>query len=148
MRSPRQLLGSRSRHARNSDDGFTLLEAIVSFTIFAVVATSAVAAVMTGINVSNRTAMRVTATHVLQQDLESVRAMSPSSISTSGYPTTVSVDQNSYTINRTLSYPGGGTSCPSKRTAGTLYYINVTDSATWLDNKTQRTMRLDTVIAC
>jgi len=133
-------------HSAADDDGFSLLEVVVSFVLFAIVASAATAAVGNSIRTSDTTARRVEATQVAQQDIEKARAMKPAQISATGYPITVTAGSGTFTVTRTVSY-SSGTSCPGTPVAGTQYYLNVTDVVTWPGND-GRTVRMDTVLSC
>ena len=137
---------SRLRTASDSDGGFSLLEVVVSFALFAIVAAAATAAVANSIRTSDSTAQRVEATQIAQQDIEKARALKPAQISVTGYPLVVTAGARSFTVTRTINY-STGSSCPSTRVAGSEYYLNVTDVVTW-SGDTTRSVRMDTVLAC
>lgn len=129
-----------------ADDGFSLLEVVVSFVLFMIVASAATAAVANGIRTSSSTTQRVQATQVAQQDIEKARSMKPSLVSAAGYPLTVVVGTRTFTVARTVSW-STGSGCPATPAAGTVYYVNVTDIVTWTGNS-GRSVRMDTVLAC
>jgi len=130
----------------SADDGFSLLEVMVSFVLFVIVASAASAAVANGIRTSDSTTRRVQATQVAQQDIEKARSIKASLVSAAGYPLTVAVGNRSFTVTRTVSW-STGSSCPTTPTAGVEYYVNVTDVITWAGNS-GRSVRMDTVLAC
>ena len=137
----------RVRTDRRGDTGFSLIEAVVSMVIFAIVSTAAVTAVLTGITSTHLTTTRVAATNIAQQDIQNARAQAPAQVSASGYPLTVTQGNTTYTVARQLSYsPSGASSCPSSGTPGGPYYVNVTDIVTW--NSQHKPIRVDAVIAC
>ncbi len=129
----------------HGDSGFTLIEAVVSLTIFAIVSAAAVSASVNGIELTHLTTNRVTAANLAQQDLDMARAVQAGSVSATGYPRTVTKGSTTYTINRSITY-SSGTSCPTTAAAGVQYYLTLTDTVTWAGQ--HRPMRLDAVIAC
>lgn len=154
MRMPenpgRQLVLARDRARsvrRRGDAGFTLIEALVSLTIFAIVSAAAVTAVVTGIMSTHLTTTRVAATNIAQQDIQKARAVDPSQVSDAGYPLTVTQGNTTYTVTRQISYaPAGSPSCPATPTAGGPFYVNLTDTVTWTGQ--HHPIRVDAVIAC
>ena len=121
------------------DEGFTLLEVVVSFILFAIVAASATAAIANSISASNTTNNRVAATNLAQQAIAKARAdhatleSSPNATTTSG----------NYTIAQTATIPtSGSTTCPVGST------IPFTVIVSWKDGSATRSVRMDTVIAC
>lgn len=135
-------IGYRAR-GRHADGGFTLLEVVVSFVIFAIVSTAAVLAIANGMQTSGYTSDRIQAANVAQAALQQARA-NPSAVIATPTPTasTTSVGNNVYTVRRSATVPtAGGTSCP----AGSAMPVTVV--VTW-SNGGGRQVRMDTVIAC
>lgn len=123
----------------HADSGFTLLEVVVSFAIFAVVAAAAVLAIANATNLSGYTSDRVAAANVAQAALQQLRADPSAVVATpTPAPTTTSVGGRSYVVSRSAAVPA---SCP----AGSV--IPVTVVVSWSDG-TSRQVRMDTVIAC
>jgi type II secretion system protein I len=136
--TPRRLarrVWHRVRHATSNDAGFTLLETMVSFAIFAIVAAGATAAIATGITTSNTTRDRVTAASLAQAAIAKARADVTTLEASTATTTTTS---GRYTIVRKIHVPTG---CPAGQT------IPVTVTVTWA-NGGGRGVRMDTVIAC
>ena len=134
-----QRTSARIRYARNEDSGFTLLEVVVSFVLFAIIAASATAAIANSISTSSSTNNRVAATNLAQQTIAKDRAdhatlkASPNTVTTSGR----------YKITQTATIPSsGGISCPVG------YTIPLTVTVSWTDEHATRSVRMDTVIAC
>ena len=65
---------------KESDDGFTLIEVIVSLTLFVLVAGAATFAIISSIRASDVTNQRVAAGQVAQQELDRVRALGPNPV--------------------------------------------------------------------
>lgn len=147
MRMP-EAIADRVRTVRREargDSGFSLIEAIVALTIFAVISAAAVTASVNGIKITHLTTARVTAANLAQQDLDMARAVDPSAVTTSGYPRTVTQGNTTYTIARSITYSSGA-SCPTTPSAGVQYYLTLTDNVTW--NGQHQPVRVDAVIAC
>lgn len=141
-------LTDRARAVRvqaHGDSGFTLVEAVVALTVFAIISAAAVTASVNGIDLTHLTTTRVTAVNLAQQDLNTARAAEPSTVSSSGYPRTVTQGSTTYTIDRSIAY-STGSSCPSTPLAGVEYYLTVTDTVSWTGQ--HQPMRVDAVIAC
>jgi Tfp pilus assembly protein PilV len=128
----------RLRHPVDREDGFALLEVLVSFVLFAIVSASATVAIANSIKVSNTTRNRVTATGLAEAALAQARANTTALMAT---PTTTSTS-GAYTVARTATVPVvSGVRCPAGQT------MPVTVTVTWLQTG-NRSVRLDTVIAC
>jgi type II secretory pathway pseudopilin PulG len=136
---------SYARDAQHADDGFTLIEAIVSFGIFAIVTAAAVLAIVTGITSSNSTRDRVTAANVAQQDIAQIQTMPIASLATRTYSSPVG--KESYTVTRTVAYSSATGACPATITAGTANTVSVMVKVTWPGNKGPQ-VEMDTVRAC
>jgi len=134
-----QRVSARVRYARSADAGFTLLETIVSFIIFAFIAVSATAAIANSISTSSATKHRVAAANLAQQTIAKARADQTALKAT---PNTTTTD-GAFTIAQTAVVPtSGATSCPVGSS------IPVTVKVSWKDDSKVRSVRMDTVIAC
>jgi prepilin-type N-terminal cleavage/methylation domain-containing protein len=119
------------------DSGFAILELLVAFVVFAIVATFATVAIADSMRVSNTTTNRVTATGLAQAAIDKARADTLSL--TSGTTTSTS---GAYTVTRTVTVPvTGGIRCA----AGQL--VPLTVSVTWRQTGA-RLVRIDTDLAC
>lgn len=141
------MLLPRVRALRDGDAGFTLLEVVVSFVLFGIVALSATAAVANSIKTTSATTNRVTAANIAQQVLAQARADQTALRTTLGARTTVASPNPSFTAVQSTGLGGtvaasGATPCPVGD------WINYTVTVSWLDHSTARSVRMDTVFAC
>lgn len=131
------------------DEGFTLVETIVSLTIFAIVSAAAVLALVTGIDSNDATTERVTASQLAQAATDRARAMPKAElVATPTTSSTETVGERSYTVTRTVTYPDStclpATAIPAPDdTAVRKLAVRVEVSA-----RGSRTVRVDSVIAC
>ena len=137
-------------HGVHEDGGFTLVEALVSLTIFVIVAAAAALAIVTGITGNNASSDRVGAAQVAQQESDRARAMSKDALTATPLATsTATRGSKQYTVQRTVSYIGG-TSCPTALPTGTAtatpreIRVNVVVTVPG----SGRTVTMDTVLAC
>lgn len=135
-RNPRP--AARRSDVPDRDAGFTVLEMLISFVVFAIAAASATAAIANSIKVSNTTDNRVTATGLAAAAIDQARADTTSLISNPDTTTTT----GAYTVTRDATVPeAGGIRCP----AGSTIAVSIT--VTWRDGQS-RLVRVDTDIAC
>jgi Tfp pilus assembly protein PilV len=131
-------LEPRPARELRQDDGFALLEVLVSFVLFAIVSASATVAIATSIKITNTTRNRVTASNLAQAAITKARADTASLMAA---PTTTTTT-NGYTVTRHATVPViSGIKCPAGQT------MPITVTVSWPSNGT-RSVRLDTVIAC
>ena len=139
------------------DAGFTLIEAIVSFVIFAIVIAAAVLAIVAGISTSNNNRDRVTAANVAQQALAVAQSMPLASLTAAPSATiTSTVGQEPYTIVRNVGFAqaagsaaatSSATACPTRITQGQAYWMHVAVTVTW-PGANGRSVQMDTVRSC
>ena len=118
------------------DEGFTLIEAVVSIAIFAIVATAATFAIVSSARASSATDLRVAAGQIAQQQLDRIVLLGaePREAPTSG---TVTADDRTFDVEIS-GYEGD---CDSFRD------ITVVVS-TRVSNNQSVSARLDTRLAC
>ncbi|MBE7189289.1 prepilin-type N-terminal cleavage/methylation domain-containing protein [Jatrophihabitans endophyticus] len=139
----------------SGDEGFTLIEAIVSFVIFAIVIAAAVTAIVTGIKTSNGNRDRVTAANVAQQALTKAQGATGASLAAAPTATSTStVGKEPYTVVRRIDYAQASatatapaSSCPTVVTSGTSYWMHIAVTVTW-PGANGRTVQMDTVRSC
>ena len=146
-----------ARVRQEPDAGFTLIEAIVSFTIFAIVILGAVLAIVAGQSSANSSRDRVTAANVAQQEIARAQALPTASLTAAPTATSTStVGAEPYTVTRKVDFsasataspqPAQPTACPSVITAGTAYWMHVAVTVTW-PGSNGRSVQMDTVRAC
>lgn len=113
--------------ATKSDAGFTVLEVLVSFVIFVVVATSATYGIIRALDASHDSQQRVDAANVAQafiaQAISSANTIAPEAgrtiTSNVGNGTTSAREE--FTVIRWISFATGQSSC----TPGTTFTVNV-----------------------
>lgn len=140
-----------------ADAGFTLIEAIVSFVIFAIVISAGVLAIVAGVSTSNTNRDRVTAANVAQQALAVAQALPVTSLTAAPTATSTStVGKEPYTVTRAVDFAqstgtagasASATACPSKITASTAYWMHVSVTVTW-PGANGRSVQMDTVRSC
>lgn len=125
--------GVRSRAAADErDDGFSLVEALVSMVIFAVLATVAVALLIQTVGVSKIGTRRVTAANLANQALEVARSQRALDIPLVTPPTQVPIDGTTYTVTQTGRYAALGDQnsiCTSS--SNNISSLLVSVSVTW-----------------
>lgn len=142
---------SAARHADAPDAGFTLVEAIVSLTLFAIVSAAAVLALVTGIRGENDTSDRVTAAQLAQQATDRARAMPRAALT--AVPSTSSpqpVGGKTYTVTRVVTAPTPA--CPAANETLAPGDVAVRKIIVHVEVTTPdarpRVIRMDSVIAC
>lgn len=144
MGTPRliQRTNARIGYARSErESGFTLIEAVVSIVLFAVVATASVVAVADSTKSSVRTRDRVTATNLAQQDLAQLRSLGNRTTITSTTKS-VTVGGRAYTVKRTVTG-----ACPAVSTLTSTSKITVSTNVSWATS-TNAAVTIATVLAC
>jgi Tfp pilus assembly protein PilV len=133
------------------DAGFTVLEALVSFVLFAIMAGASISAIVNATQSSNTSQDRVTAANLAEQDLQQARSQKAPNYPVAVAAHTVTVGNKSFTVQRTISNP----SCPVSTDPnnpgiawqpGQATSMQVTTTVTWPG--AQRSVVIATEIAC
>jgi prepilin-type N-terminal cleavage/methylation domain-containing protein len=112
------------------DDGFGLVEVVISMFLLAVIATAAIPVLLQGAKLSARNSAMATATQLASQDVEAARAAATAcsalrSFSRASVPERTDVRGNTYTITRTA------VTCPILFPA----VVSFTSSVSWRDDE-------------
>ena len=139
----------RHRAPGGGEDGFALVEVLVSMLMFAFIAVAGTYAVTAAIDTSSASRNRVGAANVAQLQLEQARAMPHSNLlATPTATSTATVGNSRFAVTRTVGYlPAGSTSCPTTVATDAAHEITVHVAVSPV-NGGARTVGLDTVIAC
>lgn len=125
------------------DEGFTVLEVLVSFVLFVIVSLSATFAIVSALDASHTSQQRVDAANVAQvfiadQQQNAQRAANGSTT----YP--ASVKNEDFSVKRTILFYYGGTAC----NPGGSYAVNVEVTQKQKDGTYRLLARSDSVITC
>ena len=120
----------RSRVDLRDDGGFTLLEAVVSFVLFAVVMGSAMYGIVTALNASHSSQQRVDAANVAQEYVAAARANPQQAVTESGQQHFAAVGGGTggnaateqFTVVRYITFAAPN---QSQCTPGTTFTVNV-----------------------
>ena len=130
-------------NAPADDAGFTVLEALVSFTLLAVVGAASVTASVKATGTSKNSTDRVVAANLAQQDQQAAQAVRyptyPAAVAAKG----VRVGTTTYTITRTI-----GGSCPVPPNYDAHPYMTVTSTVTWPPAGSARKVVMAQELAC
>lgn len=103
----------RAARLAGDDGGFTVVEVVVAFLLFAIVGTAAIAAVVNATKTSHMTQQRIQAADLAQQDIaQSVAAYEAGTLPSSTTYTATSGSE-SFTVTRTVAFVGSATACSS-----------------------------------
>jgi type II secretory pathway pseudopilin PulG len=124
------------------DGGFTVIEALVSFIVLAIVGVSATLGLVQGNTVSKRSSDRVNAVNLAQQDIQDARGLQPPTYPAAQTKTSV-LGSTNYTVTRSVSNV-----CPVTPDLTNHPYMRVTTTVTWPPAATVNQVSLATEIAC
>ncbi|SDJ05507.1 hypothetical protein SAMN05444157_1496 [Frankineae bacterium MT45] len=141
---------------RPADDGFTLIEVVVAFTLMVIIGAGVVASLVNGARATTASQQRAAASNIARQYLESARAQGLAVTPTTSW-TAVPNTPYSYCRNlgSTTAAPSASTSTScatnsdtgcNSTTAGQQYYISIV--VRWSTPSGAKTLRSDTVMAC
>jgi Tfp pilus assembly protein PilV len=134
----------RLGYAAGNDDGFTLVEALVAFSLLAIVSTASINASITAVSSSNGSRDRIAAANLAQQDLENARSLQYPDYPAAAAAHPVTVGNKTFSVQRTVS-----TTCPSLWTPGLPTSMKVTTTVTSPGAANRAvSVTMATVIAC
>jgi prepilin-type N-terminal cleavage/methylation domain-containing protein len=115
-------LRNRIRCAADDDSGFSLLEVMVSFVIFAIVAGSATTAIVSALQASHGSQQTVDAANVAQSFIAATQSntIAVRAEASKVYP--ASVLSEVFVVTRTITFTNRATQC----TQGIMFTVNVT----------------------
>jgi len=134
---------------KEADEGFTLIEVIVSLALFMLVAGAATFAIISSIRASDVTNQRVAAGQVAQQELDRVMALGPNPVVTArplAMGSATSVDGRKYTVTVAAS-PAWTTPCFIGSVVGTGGFRNIEITVALPSGRISPVV-MDTRIAC
>ena len=137
----RRMALARAGSDATSDAGFTLIEVIVSFVLFAIVAGGATTGIVSALQASHSSQQRTDAADAAAQDLAQDIAAYRAGTVPGNFSYTAGVSNEQFTVTRTVTFVGSATACAP----GASFHVHV-------DVKQQQTQKFlaqsDTVIAC
>jgi type II secretory pathway pseudopilin PulG len=126
------------------DEGFTLLEAVVSFALFAFVIAGATTGIVSSLKASQGSQQRVGAANAAQFYVDQARSDSTLPVKYPDHTYTSSVGKESYTVERSFSFDAGATQCGT----GVTYVVHVKVWAAGISTATIPLARSDARISC
>jgi prepilin-type N-terminal cleavage/methylation domain-containing protein len=138
-RAPRRVPSTRRRPlllsvVQRREDGFTMVELVVSIFIFGIVITGIAAGMTSSLNLTRQNRNRSVAANLASQEMDTVRSTPFTSLTIgASTPQTVGVDGVNYTVTRESEWvTPNATSGPCQAPAGSsLAYLSVVVSVTW-----------------
>jgi prepilin-type N-terminal cleavage/methylation domain-containing protein len=131
---------------RLGDEGFTLVELIVAFFIFAVVSTATVYGLTSALHASSTNESRVVAANLASRQIEVVRAKDANDIVEGHTVEEFVVDGDPYTIEQWAEYDTvSGNASPCAGSDGRVAFKRVTVQVTWPNMGQVKPVRSDTV---
>jgi prepilin-type N-terminal cleavage/methylation domain-containing protein len=141
-------MASRRPNVSSGDEGFTLMEAVVAMTVFAIMVAAVLGIVIKITDVAGSNDRRVVAASLANRQIESVRGQSALDIPDGGETRTEDVGGTTYTIEQTANYlPPDATTSVCESSSSELAYKLVTVFVTWPNMNEVQPVRADTLIA-
>jgi prepilin-type N-terminal cleavage/methylation domain-containing protein len=118
----------RLRDCRRAEQGFTLIEVLVSALITLIISAGVATALIASTDFTSRERNQSQANEVAQQDQERMKSMSDSQLTSLHQTRTVTLNNNKFTVISTAAFEDatGGSSCTSKSQA----YFKLTSTVT------------------
>jgi prepilin-type N-terminal cleavage/methylation domain-containing protein len=133
---------------RRGDRGFTLVEVVVSMSLFAVAASVTLGLLLRTTQVAGDNIRRTAAANLAQKQIESVRSQKATAITDGQSTTTAVIGSTTYTIKQLANYVSTDSSTSVCTGSGnTLAYKLVTVTVTWPNMGTIKPIRADTLKA-
>jgi prepilin-type N-terminal cleavage/methylation domain-containing protein len=128
-----------------NDAGFSLLEVVVSFSLFAIVAGGATTGIVSALQAAHTSQQRIDAANVAQRDLALVFAAYSSGSGVGAIPVKASyvqaVGSERFSVVRTVAMQGSATACSPGQSFRVDVQVSQQQTGTFL-------AQTDTVIAC
>lgn len=113
---------AQRRRTAGADDGFTLLEVMVAFVVFAIVAVGAMAAIVSSLKASHRSQQVVDAANVAQSFIAAAQANPAAAQAESGQQYPATLKNEHFVVLRTVAFrTPGATRC----SAGLSFRVSV-----------------------
>jgi prepilin-type N-terminal cleavage/methylation domain-containing protein len=133
---------------RRGQDGFTVVELMISLAVFAIVIGAVSTSLSSALNTTRTNRDRSTAAHLASQEMDVIRSTDFATLPLGLVQSTVNVDAVPFTVRRESSWVGySATSDPCTSATGSVpAYMRVTVSVTWPDMSGTRPVESQTVI--
>ncbi len=140
----RVALRGRLSVLKNREDGFTLIEIMVSALIIVLISAGVAQALIASIHVSGNQRSRSQADEVAQQDQERMKGMSDQQLGALTQMRTVTLDGRVFTVNSTAQFLNvtGGSSCSN----GVAAYYKLTSKVGWTDGSQSPSVTEEAII--
>ena len=129
--APRCLAPGRLSHARTSEDGFTIVEVLVSAIVVVMIALAAFGAIQAAGRTASETRFRTQAYAIAQQDQAILRTLKISTLSNYNATRTVRADGTTFTVASTGEFITDATGTQSCSGSVSADYISISSTVTW-----------------
>ena len=129
--APRYLAPGRLSHARASEEGFTIVEVLVSAVVVVLIAMAAFGAIQSAGRTASETRFRTQAYAIAQQDQAALRTLKISTLSNYNATRTVRSDGTTFTVTSTGEFITDATGTQSCSGTISADYISIGSTVTW-----------------